>query len=494
MDFEDNNPLSVNDNESIGNGDVPRIAKDSLAQNEPLEGQQILITDAGKSRDNAHSGHITYTIKVGTKAVRRRYSEFESLRRCLRRLFPTIVIPPIPEKHSLSAYASSPAHAQEDVKIIEHRRRMLAAFLNRCTAIPELSQSWLFERFLDPNVSWNEVLVQVEMPKTPLQAPPLDPTHPKQAHQWLPIPPSGAKFKDDEYFKEAETSAKEYELVIGGGLEKSARRMNKHFAALAADSADLGGQLNAFSLETSPPPFAQAVEKAGQAVDTGYISTEMLTEQLAVEFSEPLTESVQLAATARQVLKYRRYRALQVTMTEEALNSKQRQLAQLEKAESEAQRISTYLHADERIAHALGNSEDDEIDAEDEVASVVDESAHEAQPETTHLPSASARFRLPGLSQINHAIHGMMDVDPESSRRNNITRTKESIDHLKGALEVAKEDSLTASDAVKAELLRYKASKEADVRKMVKAFVRCHIEWAERNIESWLEARAALDG
>lgn len=492
MDFEDNNPLSANDNESIIDGDILNAAKDQLVPNESLEDLQIVITDAGKSRESAHTGHITYTIKVGSKAVRRRYSEFESLRRCLRRLFPTIVVPPIPEKHPLTAYAANPTHAQEDVKIIEHRRRMLTAFLNRCAAIPELSRSWLFERFLDPNASWNEVLVKVELPKTPLQAPPLDPTHPKEAHQWLPIPPSGTKFKDDDFFKQAEASAKEYELVIGGGLEKSVRRINKHFAALAADSADLGGQLNAFSLETSPPSFSQAVEKAGQAVDTGYISTEMLTEQLAVEFSEPLTESVQLAATARQVLKYRRYRALQVTMTEEALKSKQQHLAQLEKAESEAQRISTYLHADERIAQALGNSPVDAVDPDDEVASVVDEVPSEAENQSSQ-PQSSARFRLPGLSQINHAIHGMMDVDPESSRRGNITRTKESIDHLKEALEVAKEDSMTSSDAVKQELSRYKASNEADVRKLVKAFVRCHIAWAERNIESWLEARAALD-
>jgi sorting nexin-41/42 len=33
--------------------------------------------------------------------LRRRYSEFASFREALVRLFPTLIIPPIPEKHSM---------------------------------------------------------------------------------------------------------------------------------------------------------------------------------------------------------------------------------------------------------------------------------------------------------------------------------------------------------------------------------------------------------
>lgn len=35
------------------------------------------------------------------KEVKRRYSEFESLRKSLLKLYPILLIPPIPEKHTL---------------------------------------------------------------------------------------------------------------------------------------------------------------------------------------------------------------------------------------------------------------------------------------------------------------------------------------------------------------------------------------------------------
>lgn len=36
--------------------------------------------------------------------MRRRYSEFESMRKILKRLYPHVVVPPIPEKHSLGMH------------------------------------------------------------------------------------------------------------------------------------------------------------------------------------------------------------------------------------------------------------------------------------------------------------------------------------------------------------------------------------------------------
>ncbi|MGH2242789.1 hypothetical protein ACQ1ZO_17185, partial [Enterococcus faecalis] len=75
-------------------------------------------------------GFITYTIRTGEIEVRRRYSEFASLRQTLVRLHPTLVVPPIPKKHSIADYAAKPTKAKEDVGIIELRQRMLMTFLN----------------------------------------------------------------------------------------------------------------------------------------------------------------------------------------------------------------------------------------------------------------------------------------------------------------------------------------------------------------------------
>ena len=86
--------------------------------------------------------------------MRRRYSEFESLRKNLALLYPCLIVPPIPEKHSLSDYASAPRHAKEDVTMIELRKRMLGVFLNRCLRMKEIRREPVFARFLDPNASW----------------------------------------------------------------------------------------------------------------------------------------------------------------------------------------------------------------------------------------------------------------------------------------------------------------------------------------------------
>ena len=86
--------------------------------------------------------------------VQRRYSEFNSLRATLLSLHPTLIIPPIPEKHSMADYAAKPTKAKEDMGIIDLRKRMLTVFLNRCRKMKEVREDGVWWRFLDPNASW----------------------------------------------------------------------------------------------------------------------------------------------------------------------------------------------------------------------------------------------------------------------------------------------------------------------------------------------------
>lgn len=86
--------------------------------------------------------------------MRRRYSEFASLRQTLVNLHPTLVVPPIPEKHSMADYAAKPTRAKDDMAIIDLRKRMLSVFLNRCRRMKEIREDGVWWRFLDPNVSW----------------------------------------------------------------------------------------------------------------------------------------------------------------------------------------------------------------------------------------------------------------------------------------------------------------------------------------------------
>ncbi|EOD47803.1 putative sorting nexin-41 protein [Neofusicoccum parvum UCRNP2] len=216
----------------------------------------ILITDAGKSAEGGGK-YIVYAIRTGDLEVRRRYSEFASLRNTLVNLHPTLIIPPIPEKHTTADYVAKPMKAKEDVGIIELRKRMLAVFLNRCRRMQEVREDGVWWRFLDPNVSW-------------------------------------------------------------------------------------------------------AIEKMGQAVDS------------------------------------------------------------------------------------------------------------------------------------THAFQGIVDVDPERTRRDQIGKTKESISQLEQALGVADKDVKDASIGVLRDLKRFQAEKEEDLRRYMIAFAKCHIEWAKRNQASWEEAKAEI--
>ncbi|KAI1167810.1 hypothetical protein F5B18DRAFT_331605 [Nemania serpens] len=347
----------------------------------------ILITDAGKSMESGGK-YIVYTIKTGDLEVRRRYSEFASLRDALTKLHPTLIIPPIPEKHTMADYAANPTNAKQDQQIIDLRKRMLAVFLNRCRRMDQVREDGILWRFLDPNVSWNEVLHShplSSIPKSILKAPPLDTANPTLAHAYLPVPSSSAKLKNaaspspapvfegsstvvsqvlrrfppdardlsehdlDPYFIAFESSIKDLENALMGSMEKVNRRTLSHLSALATDLSDLGAKFNAFALSEPSTSLAAAIERVGQAADSSYIATEELSSSLGANFAEPMRENAQFAGVVRNVLRYRVLKRVQQEMTNDDLVKKQALLDQLESSEAEARRIEQYLSSSQQI-------------------------------------------------------------------------------------------------------------------------------------------------
>lgn len=547
-DFEDNNPFADNDrrlstsssatndfsNLSVNTDDEDKDehqqpnqynANSNSARSYSSRVEQILmenpeenitIIDAGKSHEGNSRGFIAYTIRLHDLAVRRRYSEFESLRTTLTRLFPTLIIPPIPEKHTVSDYAAAPTKAKEDTVIIEHRQRMLSVFLNRCAQMAQVRHHPVFHRFLDPNSSWSEVLNTPpvsNLPKNILKAPPLDPASESPAHTYLPIPSSSAKLKgivSDTTFDEAEQNAKEYEAIIVNGLEKINRRISKRYSDMASDYSELGAKFNGFSLEESNENLANAIEKIGQAVDNTYISTEALVTSLSESFGEPLGESAQFAAVVRQVLKYRRQKAAQKELTSDTLSHKKQSLETLERQEQEAQRINQYLQRDlgeEAQQQTVSSNTVEERTSNEEEPSpttINDEENDDSESQQTFPPThavesspsktkKSGVFKIPGFGKLNHAIHGFMDVDPEATRRSNIGKTREQISQLEEAMGAAKQDIQDASSSVKKDLERFQKQKEDDLRKIMRSYIKLHAEWAKKNLESWQEAKAEIE-
>ncbi|KAK9469796.1 hypothetical protein V1512DRAFT_18406 [Lipomyces arxii] len=539
--FKDSYDTASHDVSDSSNGvpkDFSSRIEQLLIRNPDLE---ILIVDAGKNSEGHGGGYIAYTIRTGDLSVRRRYSEFESLRNALTRLFPTLIVPPIPEKHTMADYAAKPTKAKEDLRIIDHRRRMLAVFLNRCRAMKQIREHPVFQKFFDPNVSWIEVLNSEPIstiPKSILRAPPLDPGHPTPEHSYLPVPSPSARLKegDDSEFQHAEIKAKEYEIVMTSGIDKVNKQILKRYSEIAYDLADLGARYNAWSLDESNS-LADAVEGVGMAVDDTYTSTEGLISFLSSSFSEPLGESAQFASVVRAVLKYRHQKALQLETTASALAIKRHALDGLERTEMESQRINDYLL--KRDQNFLGGENEEpfssvpnapataEAVAEAELTNEYAEAATDGQstdPESGHLASEDAStttirglppmedtfpisgsiysgtykkrngFRIPGIGKLTDAFHGIVEVDPETTRRNNIGKLREEIQIFEATLKVAQSDLEEASGSIRADLARYQNMKEQDLRKMMIAYGKCHIEWARKNLETWERAKVRIDG
>ncbi|EGW35512.1 uncharacterized protein SPAPADRAFT_69733 [Spathaspora passalidarum NRRL Y-27907] len=209
------------------------------------------ITEAGNSNEgmsNASKKYVVYTIKLINVEIpndeiltRRRYSDFESLRDVLTKIFPLVVIPPIPPKNyfnfsvwnglvgtstngiastngtsatdsssSASAGGSAPVttttsggkslptysyinstHLTKN-KLIEHRKRLLTNFLNNCLEIRQIRHLEFFAKFLDPNANWTDeiALITSKLPKSIYLSNPENGLKTDPAYSHLPSPSS----------------------------------------------------------------------------------------------------------------------------------------------------------------------------------------------------------------------------------------------------------------------------------------------------------------
>ncbi|TAQ88252.1 hypothetical protein B7494_g3420 [Chlorociboria aeruginascens] len=512
----------------------------------------ILIVDAGKSTESGGK-YIVYTIRTGDLEVRRRYSEFASLRDALTRLHPTLIVPPIPEKHTMADYAANPTKAKQDQQIIDLRKRMLAVFLNRCRQMDE------------SEVMHSHPIASI--PKIIMKAPPLDPANPSPAHAFLPVPASSAKLRSavnspvnpqgmptgpseyaaspstaahtipgtqvfgrfppesqslsesdlDPYFINFEASTKELELLLTGSIEKVNRRTLTHLSSLSSDLAELGARLNGLALSEPSPSLAAAIERVGQAVDSSYILTEELSGSLGASFAEPMRESAQFAGVVRSVLRYRVMKRVQQEMTNDELAKKKALLNSLETSESEAKRIETYLNSSgasslprRSTSSARDPPRSRRENAQEDTASIDSDfppthgdvspppSATQGAPQTdeqssAHRKSSSGNFITNKIfGRISHAVHGVVDVDPERTRRDLIGKTRESISQLEQAQAASEQDVRNASAGVLKDLKRFQAEKEDDLKRYMLAYARSQIEWAKKNKETWEEAKAEV--
>ncbi|OBZ66506.1 Sorting nexin-41 [Grifola frondosa] len=463
------------------------------------EDVEILITDALKTTANSSSPYITYVIQSRGMHFTLSYSEFESLRSNLVKLYPTIIIPPIPSKQSIGEYAVKQAKAKEDAAMIARRKRMLQTFLNRIARHPILSNEHVFHRFLDGEVSWAEVLHSPPLsllPKNILKAPSHSPTdqNASLAYAALPNPsPAHPLRRPDQRFLDSEVFTNKFAAHLGGPMEKG----HSMEADFSQDHSELGATLNGFSLNETGQ-LSTAIEKTGQAIDTSYMSTTKLLQEFEQNWAEPLYEYTQFASIIKKLLVYRHQKHVQYEMTQDALEAKREQLEELEKSEREARRLEEALSQGHtsNSRSVSGQGEDEAVGGE--AREETQEPQHDSSVYLPPHPGPSpVKRRAPGmglLSALSYTLHGMMDVDPESARRNGISKTRETISQawLEDALHLSAQDLKYSSSTIQADLDRFQRQKVADLREMTISMARSHRDWCKKNLEAWEEAKLEI--
>ena len=286
-----------------------------------------------------------------------------------------------------------------------------------------------------------------------------------------------------------------------GPMEKVNRRTLSHLSSLASDLSEMGARYNAFALSEPAPTLAPAIERIGQAADSSYIATEELSSTLGASFAEPMRENAQFAGVIRNVLRYRILKRVQQEMTNEELNKKRQLLDQLERSEAEARRIEQYLASTTQVAppprrssreaptsgHRREGSVSGGAGAEDTAS--IDSDFPPTHGDFSSAPSASigvppapppapTHRKAPSAASITnrifgplrHAVQGVVDADPEKTRRDTITRTREQIAQLEQAQIASAQDVKDASASVLKDLRRFQREKEEDLRRYMVSF------------------------
>ncbi|GAA5958855.1 hypothetical protein JCM3765_000758 [Sporobolomyces pararoseus] len=469
----------------------------------------IQIVDALKTSEGASAAYIVYCIRYEGKEVRRRYSDFVSLRAALATLHPCFVVPPLPPKNTLSSYAiagTNPSKAKEDVALIARRRRMLSTFLNRTLSHKVLGQDRVFQRFLDPETPWLDVLHSPPVtlvPKNPLRAAASDPTDPDLLALFanLPLPSSSSSLQHpDQRFLDSEAFTNKFSAHLSGSMEKVNRRLMKRWTDAAGDWSEMGGGMNGFALRMGEEDGAggldEATEKVGMAVDAGYTLTNSMLSRWEQEWTEPLQEYTQFSSIIKGLLKYRHQKHLQYESARELLESKRSTLEELERSELEAQRLAKALER-VRVVGDDGSSEGALTASEGNSPTALGSNQAEHQPLPPLPPSTTGSVgRKSGgglLSALSHSVKGFVDSDPEASRRNTISKTREQINQLDDAIKALTTDLRWASSTIQADLDRFQRQKVGDLREMCLDFSTFHKEWAEKNLAMWEEAKQAID-
>ncbi|KAJ8324610.1 Sorting nexin, cytoplasm-to-vacuole targeting pathway/endosomal sorting [Batrachochytrium dendrobatidis] len=497
---------------------LPPIQNDIPLRDQPKP--LIDITEAIKAHDMAGSSYISYVIRTSLPdysidvEAKHRYSEFESLRKLLSKAYPTSVIPPIPGKHTVAAYAAKPGKAKEDPNIILLRKRMLQTFLNRVAAHPILGSAHVFHLFLREAAPWSETLTSSGMSHLL-----------KRKDTLLAVNEKTTLRKPDAHFVAAEDYTIRFMSQIVY-IEKIHKRIIAHHIDMATTYAELGGLYNGWSLTEST--LADMIEQTGQAIDSTVTATNVLHHQLQERFGEILHEYALFSINIEKLLKWRHRKHAEFEGISESLILKQAGLVRLEQAEHESLRLAAALNSEggyfngdtnesseatgpivnENIP-AIGTADAAEAGYTTTTSTTTLSNMHLRSGQSTSSPHLSQQqMSITGTSIANNpyrsgayahststtlqasnsllaTLNSLMDNDPQVTRRNQISKTRDMIVQLETQRETARQELLSANAEIQHDLDRFQRQKIRDMRDMLCGLAAAQKEFHSRTLNAW---------
>lgn len=526
-----------------------------LSSDSPVE---IQISEAGKSNEgmaNSLKKYIVYTIKLfktdGAKEeiqTRRRYSDFESLREILNRIFPLVVIPPIPPKNymalnvwngfvgnggAISPGAQDSSHLENSTlsgglnaysyinskhlnksRLIEHRKRLLANFLNNCLKIKQIRNLSFFAKFLDPTANWSDevALVQSQLPKLIYQLNPENGLKTEPTYAELPLPVSNSalglsllkanklaqktsqllgnatsdivhatspsRMEDSDHDESAaDISAAVAQVLLPSHLDDINKKIMGNLIGLSNDYVDLGVALNSISLGVVESPKNKKdsglddttkldfiFDKIGSAFDRSYLTLNSLMAELETKFSEPLGEAVQYTNVLNSVRKFQDRKIKQQTLIDTELTDKKKELADKMRLEYE-----TSKKGSSGDQNGKNNSK-------------------EPRSKTSGFMS-----KMSSLKKITDYVSTMIDQTPELTRKDRISLLQKRIVTLEKCQKIMLEDIAFVTCEIDKNQESFKEKEFATILLILQSYNSAFISWARKNLDIWEEFKEEIE-
>ncbi|EWG92068.1 Snx41p [Saccharomyces cerevisiae P301] len=503
--------------------------------------QQIQIIDAGDFKDPWGKHAIGYVILYENNKIIRRYSEFHSLRQSLTRLLPTIIIPPIPSKHSLLKYIWSPINAANDSKIISTRKKMLNSFLSNCLNIQEISNDIVFQKFLNPEFNWKDVLSSspiIILPLNNLLAPPLSPTKPSPLHSILPIPSNSSLrnynsiwqqhitvkshneisnlpteiLQNESQFTHIENLFQNYKRIITH-LLKNIRSNKSHFHSLSTYFAELGAYYNAFSLEndiTMPNSLRESennsnnpmmeiishIEKTGHSFDVIYISSEILIEKYTSILEDPINELLQFLNESFKVLNFKKLKFLQFKILERLIIEKETKLSSLTEIENQLQKIN------ESLTRSTILTDENYKDTKAVDLTFVKKDVRSLSKSSSNSSSSGHQNEIHiGASKLNYETStptmnlNKLEIKQltEQERSKQIKQLNQDLSKLKDCLSICISDMLEINNSSYNSLMHTYNHINLTIGKILKLFAASFKAWIKECLKNWKLAKLQID-